>query len=252
MLINFVVKAESVDYSVSENNNNFLPAVFLKTAEIFLSDDFIIPISTYNKEEIEKNVLRSEKKSWTYVVKKGDTIWQVSKKFNISLKEILTFNNLKENSVIKEGDKLFIPGIKPKVNVGTAMVKEFAGKYVSALKEIGDLVIPVSGFNWGYKHSLNGTDIAAPCGNEVFAADSGIVVVSSDGWNSGYGNYIILRHYDSSYTLYGHLQMRLVEIGEKVEKGDLIGYVGNSGYTLGPTGCHLHFEIRGKNNPLLR
>jgi murein DD-endopeptidase MepM/ murein hydrolase activator NlpD len=39
---------------------------------------------------------------------------------------------------------------------------------------------------------------------------------------------------------------------DEVEKGELIGYVGNTGYTLGPTGCHLHFEVRGGQNPLLK
>jgi murein DD-endopeptidase MepM/ murein hydrolase activator NlpD len=46
--------------------------------------------------------------------------------------------------------------------------------------------------------------------------------------------------------------LRLVEVGNEVEKGELIGYVGNTGYTLGPTGCHLHFEVRGGQNPLLK
>jgi murein DD-endopeptidase MepM/ murein hydrolase activator NlpD len=86
----------------------------------------------------------------------------------------------------------------------------------------------------------------------VYAANSGTVVESSDGWNGGYGNYIIIKHSNGSYSLYGHLSLRLVSIGDTVDKGELIGYVGNTGYTVGPTGCHLHFEIRGASNPLLK
>ncbi|MGC8981582.1 MAG: M23 family metallopeptidase, partial [Minisyncoccia bacterium] len=50
--------------------------------------------------------------------------------------------------------------------------------------------------------------------------------------------------------LYGHLLQRYVDVGEYVEKGSLIGIVGNTGKVEGPTGCHLHFEVRGKRNPL--
>ena len=250
VLISFV-RAENLDYSSYDGQNNFLlPQIGNK--ETFLSSDFIFPLANYNKENVDKFVSKANKKTWTYVVKKGDTLLSISKKFKVPLNDILVFNDLKENSIIKAGDKLVIPGVKPQATIGVAQIKEFAGKFVSALKEIGNFVIPTTGFNWGQKHSFNGTDIAAPCGTEVFAANAGEVVESRDGWNSGYGNYIIIRHKDGSYTLYGHLQMRVVEIGDYVEKGELIGYVGNTGYTIGPTGCHLHFEVRGSANPLLK
>jgi len=222
-----------------------------------LPADFIFPLSLDNdllKQMVTEKEAEKEKKKnsgWQYVVKKGENLWQISKKFNVPLKDLLYYNDLTENSVIKAGDKLVIPGVKPQATVAT-QVKKYAGKFVSALTEIAGFVIPTSGFNWGQKHSINGTDISAPCGSEVYATNSGVVVESSDGWNSGYGNYIIIRHQNGSYSLYGHLSLRLVEIGDEVEKGELIGYVGNTGYTIGPTGCHLHFEIRGASNPLLR
>ncbi len=217
--------------------------------------DFIFPLVNYEQEDFDelKRKLEIEKKpKWTYVVQKGDSLWSISRKFKVPLQDLFLANGLNENSLIKVGDKIVIPGIKPQALRGIQPVRQLAGKFVSALKEIGELVIPVSGFNWGQKHSHNGSDIAAPCGEPVYAANTGIVIESSDGWNSGYGNYIILQHEGGYYTLYGHLSLRVVEVGEKVKKGQLIGYVGNTGYTLGETGCHLHFEVRGKTNPLLR
>jgi len=78
-----------------------------------------------------------------------------------------------------------------------------------------------------------------------------MVIKATRGWNSGYGNYILIQH-DKFETLYGHLQEILVNEGTFVNKGDLIGYVGNTGYVIGKTGCHLHFETRGLKNPLAR
>jgi murein DD-endopeptidase MepM/ murein hydrolase activator NlpD len=238
----------------------------IKSQEEFyqkMPSDFLFPLNLdqeslkkmiEEKENSKKMVEEKEKKKssgWQYVVKKGETLWQISKKFKVPLEDLLYYNGLSENSIIKAGDKIVIPGVKPQAIIA-GPVKKFAGKFVSALQEIGNFIVPTSGFNWGKKHSFNGTDISAPCGSEVYAAQSGVVVESSDGWNSGYGNYIIIRHGNGSYSLYGHLSLRLVEVGNEVEKGELIGYVGNTGYTLGPTGCHLHFEVRGGQNPLLK
>jgi len=252
--------AQNVDFSLYENQENFL---VIKSKEKFyqkLPSEFLFPLSI-DQEALKnmvndmKNMVNDKEKKknsgWKYTVKKGESLWQISKKFKVPLRDLLYYNDLTENSVIKAGDKIVIPGVQPRAFLSVPL-KQFAGKFVSALQEIGNFVVPVSGFNWGRKHSFNGTDIAAPCGSEVYAANSGTVVESSDGWNNGYGNYIIIRHKNDTYTLYGHLSLRVVEAGDKVEKGDLIGYVGNTGYTLGPTGCHLHFEVRGGVNPLLK
>lgn len=245
----------SADFSVFETKDNFLTLGNDKENEYVLRD-FIFPLTpefkNYSDQE-DKEIKEIKKdKGWVYTVKKGETLWQISKKFGIKIEDIITFNELKENYVLKTGDKIYLPGVKPQAIVSLPLIKKFAGKFISAMTDLGGLVAPVSGFNWGEKHNLNATDIAASCGSEVYAAHSGEVIDSLDGWNGGYGNYIIIKHPNAVYTLYGHLSLRLVEVGESVEKGQLIGYVGNTGYTLGQTGCHLHFEVRGKTNPLLR
>lgn len=93
-----------------------------------------------------------------------------------------------------------------------------------------------------------GIDIAAPYGTEIKAADSGVVIYAGR-WG-GYGNATIIDHGDNISTVYAHQARIIVQKGDAVTKGDLIGYVGSTGFSTGP---HLHFEVRvngGVVNPL--
>lgn len=85
----------------------------------------------------------------------------------------------------------------------------------------------------------SGTDIAAPGGTHIFAAEAGYVRFA--GWNAGFGNYIILDHADGYSTLYAHNTRNHVVTGQRVSRGQHIGDVGTTGRS---TGNHLHFEIR--------
>ena len=107
-----------------------------------------------------------------------------------------------------------------------------------------------SGYGWRWGRLHKGIDIAAPVGTPIFAAASGEVI--SAGWNSGgYGNLVKLEHLDGSITLYAHNNRILVNNGQKVNKGEQIAEMGNTGFS---TGSHLHFEIHSRNrgvvNPL--
>ncbi|MBQ4427213.1 MAG: peptidoglycan DD-metalloendopeptidase family protein [Oscillospiraceae bacterium] len=75
-------------------------------------------------------------------------------------------------------------------------------------------------------------------GAEIYAADSGTVVTSAK--SDTYGNYVVINHGNGYTTLYAHMQSRNVKTGDKVTKGDVIGWVGSTGLSNGP---HLHFEI---------
>lgn len=254
--LNLALAAEDyVDLGNQFQKSDFLTPLNFESPNQEELKDFIFPLS-FDKSDLANLIEKEEQKKinsgWQYVVKKDENLWLISKKFKVSFKDLLEINDLKEDSVIKSGDKIVIPGIKPQAVFSEKKDFNLIGKFVSALKEVNGMVVPVSGLNWGKKHSNNGTDIAAQCGQEVYVANDGVVIESSDGWNGGYGNYIIVRHNNGIYTLYGHLSLRLVKVGEKVIKGQLIGYVGNTGYTEGPTGCHLHFEVRGGTNPFLK
>jgi murein DD-endopeptidase MepM/ murein hydrolase activator NlpD len=83
-------------------------------------------------------------------------------------------------------------------------------------------------------------------GTEIYATGNGSVVkVEKDG--RGYGNNVIINHGYGYETLYGHMSKFNVRPGQKVKRGDLIGFVGNSGSSTGP---HLHYEVRKNGNPV--
>ncbi len=93
---------------------------------------------------------------------------------------------------------------------------------------------PVTGI---YKRHT-GTDIGASYGAAIVAANSGTVTLA--GWNSGYGNCVIIDHGGGKATLYAHMSAYSVSAGQKVSKGQRIGSVGSTGNSTGP---HLHFEV---------
>ena len=86
-----------------------------------------------------------------------------------------------------------------------------------------------------------GVDLAAPRGSHVRVVMDGRVVFA--GVYAGYGKLVTVEHPDGRTTLYGHLSEILVNPGQKVSAGDLLGRVGSTGAS---TGAHLHFELRSK------
>lgn len=122
---------------------------------------------------------------------------------------------------------------------------------IAANGATGDWYWPVPGyytitsfFGWrdlyGSSDNHTGTDIGVPQGVEIHAAQAGVVTLSR--YNSSYGNYCIINHGNGYATLYAHQsRLPLVKVGDTVSKGQVIGYVGNTGNSYG---AHLHFELR--------
>lgn len=94
-------------------------------------------------------------------------------------------------------------------------------------------------------HFHPGIDLACAIGTPVLATADGIVDFAL--FDSTYGNMVIIKHNDSTSTIYGHNDTLLVEIGEAVSAGSRIALSGNTGKSTAP---HLHYEIRIKNNPI--
>ena len=112
------------------------------------------------------------------------------------------------------------------------------------------LIWPVSGPitspfgpRWGGFHP--GIDIGIPEGTPIHAAAAGTVIWC--GWESGYGNLVVLDHHNGIATAYGHQSRIAVSCGQDVAQGDVIGYSGCTGFCTGP---HLHFEVRVDGNPV--
>jgi LysM repeat protein len=252
---------------ITDFQQNFLPSIkYMNSANSFIAVNkdgeinSLSALSILSKDEQMRNfeVVREivlPSNVWKYKVQKNETLSQIAYKFRVPLGKILALNGLNEKSMIRVGQTINLPaGVRVRtVSRGNIIARiPIVGKFIEALSPIGEWLSPVSGYNQKEIHSNNGIDVSSQCGQPVYSANSGIVIESFGGWNGGYGNYIKIQHNDGSLTLYGHLSARYAQSGSYVEKGTLIGAVGNTGDVQGKTGCHLHFEVRGGKNFLLK
>ena len=106
------------------------------------------------------------------------------------------------------------------------------------------------GLRWGGSDFHPGIDIADDYGTPIVAAASGTVTAA--GWNSGgYGNMVDIDHGNGIWTRYGHAEAVAVTVGETVQKGQIIAYMGSTGFSTGP---HVHYEVHVNGelvNPIL-
>ncbi|MFI8824610.1 M23 family metallopeptidase [Streptomyces sp. NPDC053431] len=138
-----------------------------------------------------------------------------------------------------------------KVAAAKAQAKPVAAKKVASwIKPVSSYTLTASfnqgGAMWAHKHS--GQDFAVPVGTPVKAAASGTVVKAGPyggGDGPAYGNAIVIKHANGTYSQYAHLSKIKVSIGQKVAVGQQIALSGNTGNSSGP---HLHFEIRTTPN----
>jgi len=187
-----------------------------------------------------------------HVVKKGESLNGIAKKYSADTAEILTYNGLPaDGSVLNIGDELVIPNGEPPAPPKPKYVSTYSGPaYTTNRIVLGYFIAPTTGHNYGRRHSNNGVDISNSCGTPIYAAAAGYVNRSDAiGWNGGYGKVIRITHGNGTETLYAHNSRNLVAPGETVGQGQLIALMGSTGRS---TGCHLHFEVHGAGNPLVR
>lgn len=106
----------------------------------------------------------------------------------------------------------------------------------------GRRIDPISGIVSMHK----GLDFPANMNTNIYSTGEGVVIETMHS-RTGYGNEIVIAHHGGYTTRYAHLNKILVKEGDKVQRGDLIGLLGNSGKSTGP---HLHYEVRLHNVPL--
>lgn len=185
-------------------------------------------------------------------VKSGDTVSGIAGTYKGKTAEIIAFNELNSESDIFIGDILIIPnGVMPAPAARPAVAQAHAQPQTQAQVPISSayFIAPTKGQISQRLHWYNAVDFSNPCGSLVFASAQGTVQRVSYGWNNGYGNYLTILHPNGVVTLYAHLSQISVSSGTNVSQGTIIGRVGNTGRTVGATGCHVHFEVRGAANP---
>ena len=138
--------------------------------------------------------------------------------------ESKSLNEVLRSAGVKDANLSSMPVLKP-----------VADKYVNRLASgYGTRFHPILKVNKMHK----GLDFAASTGTPIYATGDGSVKVSE--FNSGYGNMVVLKHGNGYESLYAHMSRAKVRSGQKVKRGDVIGYVGSTGLS---TGAHLHYEI---------
>ncbi|GAG74560.1 unnamed protein product, partial [marine sediment metagenome] len=171
-----------------------------------------------------------------YYVKKGESLWSISREYNVKLEAIIAANSIADASKISTGQQLRIPNVPGARLSMCNFIWPVRGRITSPY---GMRVIS------GRKDFHAGIDIGGPTGTNIVAAESGRV--SYAGYMRGFGNVIILSHDGGYSTVYGHNSVNLVKKGQYVKKGSVIGKVGRTGNA---TGSHLHFEIRSGGKPV--
>jgi len=184
-------------------------------------------------------------------VKTGETIYTIAKKYGLEDAQsqgivnypFNTFAN-DETFALSAGQFIVVPdGIKPQPEAPKrTFVAARLTPNAGSITPTGKFVWPAEGsITQGYKFYHRAIDIANRSGGNILAADAGTVIVA--GWidNSGYGNRVMVDHGNGYITLYAHMSVVQVQVGQTVNRGDVIGQMGSTGRS---TGTHLHFEIR--------
>jgi murein DD-endopeptidase MepM/ murein hydrolase activator NlpD len=91
----------------------------------------------------------------------------------------------------------------------------------------------------GASRNHKGIDIPGPVGTPIYATADGMIGRAQ--WVSGYGKFVEINHGNAVQTRYGHLSAMNVTPGQRIKKGDILGYMGSTGRS---TGSHLHYEVR--------
>ena len=235
-----VVKGDTL-WSISRrydvNMSTIISANNLKEiSRLSIGQKLKLPITNMDIAKAEGYDQEAAAEEIIYYVKKGESLWSISREYNVKLESIIAANNIKDASRISAGQQLRIPNVPGARSNICNFIWPVRGRITSPY---GMRVIS------GRKDFHAGIDIGGPTGTNIVAAESGRV--SYAGYMRGYGNVIILSHDGGYSTVYGHNSVNLVRKGQYVKRGSIIAKLGSTGNATGP---HLHFEIRVSGKPV--
>ncbi|MGH2461625.1 MAG: M23 family metallopeptidase [Chloroflexota bacterium] len=180
-----------------------------------------------------------------YTVQTGDSLEGIADLLSVDTQTLQQLNDLSDPSALQAGMVLVVPDV-PTRPVKYGVVREQPHPNGAAPAFIWPAIGPITtkfgvpGSDWvGGFHM--GLDIGAPYGAPIVAAAAGSVEEANGDNSHGYGNHVLISHGFGYETLYAHMSRIVARAGERVQQGQIIGYVGQSGYAFGP---HLHFEVR--------
>jgi murein DD-endopeptidase MepM/ murein hydrolase activator NlpD len=188
-------------------------------------------------------------------VRRGDTLGGIARTYGVSVAAIVTANRLRDEAVVlKVGQRLVIPSApltkpaaRPRPRAPRVPLRP-PPNLILAVPDFGEL-LPL--FSWPTEGPITSTfgrrrrgwhrgiDIKADLGTPIYTAAPGVVTVSA--YEPRYGRVVKIEHINGFITVYAHNSENLVEAGDRVFTGQLIGAIGRTGRA---TAHHLHFEIR--------
>ncbi len=228
--------------------NNLETFDILENQKIWLIPDRVTP-DPQQKRVTEESVETEPEEETYHIVQAGENLFRISLRYGMTVDQLKELNDLVTDE-ISVGQRLaVIPG-KPVSHPPPARREKARESVPESVTRRSDLYLPLNGrviSEFGIRNNMphNGIDITAPLGDPIYAALDGKVVFV--GTQRGYGNVIVLEHKDFVMTVYAHNERNLVRLGEKVERGQPIATVGQSGNATGP---HLHFEYRVKGKAI--
>jgi len=208
--------------------------------------------SENKKKELEtaKNMLASQKTIATNIQKEKSDLLVKTKNQEKNYQNLLSDVNKQQEEVAAEIDRLE-ESLKSQIDPNLLPAQQSGVLLWPITNGVVTQNFGVSSFSkylyskGVYKSpSHNGIDIRASIGTPVLAADDGKVVAVGNQdkycYRAAYGKFIVISHNNYLTTLYAHLSLQTVRVGDIVKRGDIIGYSGNTGYVTGP---HLHFTV---------
>ena len=180
-----------------------------------------------------------------YVVGRGDVLQEIAENYQSNPVAIAEYNRIGLSTTLAPGMELIIPhGVLPETLRKSSAETQLSQRE-QPVAAFGEFRWPTNGAitQYFYFPGHPGLDIGNRTGTAIFAADAGQVVAA--GWSPiGYGYRIVINHGNGWVTTYSHLSTFAVTVGDFVRAGEVIGKMGNTGYSTGP---HLHFEALYQN-----
>ena len=204
--------------------------------------------------KIKENNATGNNHLTTYVVKSGDNLTKIAKSNDMTLQELVELNEIKSPYIIKPGQKLKVSSNEPivvvqqstKTNNNTKKTEVVQRKQIKTQKKTLSFTWPVKGnivSSFGNKANglyNDGVNIGASKGTKFKATEDGVVAYVGNELR-GYGTIILIKHDDNWISAYAHCDSVNVSRGDMVDKGQIIGTVGDSGNVSSP---QLYFSLR--------
>jgi murein DD-endopeptidase MepM/ murein hydrolase activator NlpD len=196
-----------------------------------------------------------------HTVKAGENLSGIARKYDINLNSLVSVNDLKAPYILKPGDQIKLPSSASSQSIDkVAQTEEKSSPLVSSSSSSAERDIRVkkpefknNTFIWPAKGRIiskfgakdgglynDGINISMPDGAPFRATEDGVVAYVGNELR-GYGNLIIIKHSGNWISAYAHCRETIVQRGDTIKKGDIIGYVGSSGNVKSP---QLYFSLR--------